>query len=76
MGAKLKRNVHPEQRLGSRLRKKIKPNFGRDSGLIKTAVSVSVSGSRRPLGEVIWKKVHRKNNRTFIYSICRGHLLL
>jgi hypothetical protein len=49
VSAKLKRNVHPKQQSGSRFRKKTRPNFGRDSGLIKTSVSVSVSGSRRAL---------------------------
>jgi hypothetical protein len=45
--AKLKRSVHPKQQSGSRSRKKPRPNFGRDSGMIKTSVLVSVSGSRR-----------------------------
>jgi hypothetical protein len=49
IGVQLKRNAHSKQRLGFRSRKNFRPNFGRDSGLIKTEVSVSVSGSRRAL---------------------------
>jgi hypothetical protein len=47
--AKLKRNVHPKQRSGSQSRKKLRPNFGRDLGLIKPGVLVSFSVSRRAL---------------------------
>jgi hypothetical protein len=54
IGAKLKRKFHPEQHaIGIPIPKKIRPNFGWDSGLINASVSVSVSGSRRALLLVI-----------------------
>jgi hypothetical protein len=55
IGGKLKRNGHPEQRSGSGSQKILRPNFGRDLGLIKTGVSVLVSGSRRALQKRILK---------------------
>jgi hypothetical protein len=41
--------VYPEQPTGSQSRENFQPNLGRDLGLIKTSVSVSISGSHRAL---------------------------